>query len=120
MIPHAVIGLTIGYYNIINILQNIKIKAFVFSILIYNFIDDFNVFVIVRGFGYSGIYLSVKSICVIFIFSLFPSDKIKNKSLSKFLIMLSNYTGGIFYTHIPFSKYLAHYFNEIKSHIYQN
>ena len=43
MIPHAVIGLTLSYYNIINTLENIKIKVFIFSILIYNFINDYNV-----------------------------------------------------------------------------
>ena len=116
MIPHAVIGLTIGYYNIINILQNIKIKAFVFSILIYNFIDDFNVFVIVRGFGYSGIYLSVKSICVIFIFSLFPSDKINNKYLKKFLIIITKYSGGIYYLHLSMISYFDDFINEFKKH----
>jgi hypothetical protein len=114
IMPHAVIGLTLKYYNIINILQNIKIKAFIFSLLIYNFIDDYNIFSLVRGFGYSGIYLSVKSICVIFIFSLFPSDKINNKYIKKVLILITKYSGGIYYLHISIMSYFDNLIDEFK------
>ena len=116
MIPYAVIGLTLSYYNIINILQNIKIKAFIFSILIYNFIDDYAVFMLTNGFGFSGIYLSAKSICVIFIFSLFPSDKINNKYLKKFLIIITKYSGGIYYLHIAIMSYFENLIDEFKKH----
>ena len=116
MIPHAVIGLTLSYYNIINTLENIKIKVFIFSILIYNFINDYNVFVIVRGFYYNGIYLSAKSICIIFIFSLFPSDKINNKYLKKFLRIITNYSGGVYYLHVSIMSYFDNFIDEFKKH----
>ena len=114
-VPYAITGFTLGYYNIISFLNKFKIRTLILSLLIYNAIDDYNILSQVKGLSYVGIKFNIQALCIVFIFSLFPSDKIKNKSLSKFLIMLSNYTGGIFYTHIPFSKYLAHYFNEIKN-----
>ena len=115
MMPYAVIGFTLGYYNIINILQNMKIKTFIFSILIYNFVDDYKVFADVQGFLYTGIYLTIRSVCVIFIFSLFPSDKINNEYLTKFLKIITNYSGGVYYLHWSLITYLNKFNNEFKN-----
>ena len=60
--------------------------------------------------------MSVKSICVIFIFSLFPSDKIHNKYLKKFLIIITKYSGGIYYLHLSIISYFADFINEFKKH----
>ena len=63
----------------IDLLQKYKIEKLILSLIINNVVEDYNI-----------LYLSIKKIhikciCTIFIFSLFPSNKITNKYLAKFL-----------------------------------
>ena len=113
-LPFAVTGFSLGYYNIINILQNYKMKTLIMSSIIYKVILDYNIFRKIKGINFQGINLNIQSICLIFIFSLFPSDKIKNKYLQKFLISITNYSAGVFYLHISIREYLSDYFDDIK------
>ena len=108
-LPFAVTGYILGIYKVIDILQKHKIKTFIFSILIYKIIADYNIFINKFGVIYNGINLNIQSLCLIAIFSLFPSDKITNKNISKFFIVITNYTGGIYYLHVPMRKYLNYY-----------
>ena len=64
---------------------------------------------------YQGINLNIQCICLIFIFSLFPSDKIKNKYLAKFLTQITNYTGGVFYLHVTVRDYCRVILDRVKS-----
>ena len=113
-IPYAVTGFTLAYFKIIDLLQKYKIKTFILSILIYNVIADYNIFIDLTRIAYQGIDLNIKSVCVIFIFSLFPSENIKNKYLEKFLKLITNYTGGVYYIHIPIKEYSSYYIDSIK------
>ena len=108
-LPFAVTGYILGIYKVIDILQKHKIKTFIFSILIYKIIADYNIFINKFGVIYNGINLNIQSLCLIAIFSLFPSDKITNKNISKFFIVITNYTGGIYYLHVPMRKYFNYY-----------
>ena len=113
-IPFAVTGYTLGYYNVLDIIQKNKIKVCVFSYLIYNMIADYNIFTNIHSENYyAGINLNIQSICIIFIFSLFPSFLITNNIIRKFLIIITNYTGGIYYLHVPLKKYLKKYSTDI-------
>ena len=114
MIPFAVTGFTLGFYNIINTLQDMKIKTLIYSILIYNFVVDCNIFSDIKGMIFHGLHLNIKAVCVIFIFSLFPSDKITNDYLQKFLIAVTNYSGGVYYLHMSMMRYFKEYINEFK------
>lgn len=78
-LPFAVTGYILGIYKVIDILQKHKIKTFIFSILIYKIIADYNIFINKFGVIYNGINLNIQSLCLIAIFSLFPSDKLKIK-----------------------------------------
>ena len=116
-IPFTVVGYTLGYYNFLDIIQKHKIKTFVLSYLIYNIIADYNIFTNISNetfAEYAGIYRNIQSICLIFIFSLFPSYSIKINIIKKFLIFITNYTGGIYYLHAPLKMYLNDYFEDIK------
>ena len=117
-IPFAVTGFTLGYYKVLDILQKHKIKALILSIIIYNFFADNKIFTNTRFMAYQGIELNIQCVCIIFIFSLFPSDKIKNKYLIKFLTIITNYTGGVFYLHLPIKKYFTIYFDSIRNHTF--
>jgi fucose 4-O-acetylase-like acetyltransferase len=84
MIPFSSSGFTLASLNIINYLQNYKIKtsAFCFSILF--FLYKFAVFSELEGgVAYPGIILNIRAISLIILFSLFPSNKLKNSKLKK-------------------------------------
>ena len=113
-IPFAVTGYTLGYYNFFDIIKKNKIKTCVFSYLTYNMIADYNIFTNINNMNYyAGINLNIQSICLILIFSLFPFFLITNNIIRKFLIFITNYTGGIYYLHVPLKKYLNKYSTDI-------
>ena len=61
------------------------------------------------GFLYAGIKYYFDAICIFFLFSMFPSEKIKNKIVIKFIKIITGHTGGIYYLHIPVSGYISNY-----------
>ena len=103
-----------GYYKVIDILHKYKIETFILSLIIYNVVEDYNIFVSTSFMPYQGINLNIQCICLIFIFSLFPSDKIKNKYIKKFLTLITNYTAGVYYLHFALRRYLGFYFDDVK------
>ena len=105
--PFAVIGLTFGAFNIINIIKNFRFQVFIFSIIIFFLIDYFDVFI--KLGDYNGIELNVLSICLIFIFSLLPFEKFKNKYIFDIINNLTKYTPGIYYLHTTVHFYLRYY-----------
>lgn len=114
MIPFGVTGFILGYYQILNSLKKYKIKTFIFSIMIYNAITDYKIFASKFGLGYNGIALNIRSICVIFLFSLFPSNKIKNIYIINFLNKTTNYSAGIYYLHFSIHQYFSYYFQQMR------
>ena len=64
--------------------------------------------------NYFGINLNIQACCIIFIFSLFPNDKIQNKYIKKFLILLTNHTAGVYYLHISIKYYFIPLLDIIK------
>ena len=115
MIPLGVTGLTLGHYDIINKLYTIKFQTFIISLLIYNLIRDYKIFSNIKGFYYQGIELNIRAVCIVFIFSLFPSEKIKNKFLIKILDLITHYSAGPFYLHLSLKAYLLNYNDNIKN-----
>lgn len=51
----------------------------------------------------------------IFIFSLFPSDKITNFKIEKIIKNMTNYTAGVYYLHLTIILYFRNYINPIKN-----
>ena len=113
-IPFSISGLILGYYNVLYILQKHKIQTFVLSFLLYKLIADYKIFIIINRIAYPGINLNIQSICLIFIFSLFPSYLINNLNVKKFLNIITNFTGGVYYLHVPIHIYFKDYSNDIK------
>lgn len=114
MIPLGATGLILGYYKVLNTLNKYKIKTLIYSIIIYKVITNYNIFVNTNGFGYNGISLNIRSICVIFLFNVFPSNKIKNKYLKKFLNKATINSAGVYYLHISIHQYFRNYFQQMK------
>ena len=107
VIPFAVTGFSLAAYDIINNLKKLKFKFFIFSSITFIFIDNFDIFT--NFDDYIGIQLNILSICLIFIFSLFSFDRIKNEYLC-IIDYLTKYTAGIFYLHIIIYSSLQNYF----------
>ena len=118
-IPFTITGFILGYYKVLDYIHKYKIKTLIISIIIYNIVVDYNIFTEAKGMSYHGIKYNIQSICLIFIFSLFPSDKIRNKYLSKLLMELTKYTGGVYYLHNNILIYLSDYFISMKKRTFQ-
>jgi len=114
-IPFAVTGFTFGQYQIFDKLQKHKIKTFFLSLLVYNFFDDYNIFTDIRTVLYPGFKYHIRAICIVLIFSLFPSEKIQNEHIGKFLRLITSYTGPVYYLHTSLRDYLSYYNNDIKN-----
>ena len=66
MFPLAVTGFSFGFYKIINFIKNNQIKTLIFSFIIYNMINDYNIFTNQPIYYYYGINLNIKAICIIY------------------------------------------------------
>ena len=80
MIPFAVTGFHLAAFKIINKLKYYRFKSFIFSVITFIFVDNFNIFYNLDN--YNGIKLNVLSIALIFIFSLLPVEKGQNNKSS--------------------------------------
>ena len=95
-----------------------KIKTLIFSYIIYNVTNNYKIFTKIKGLGYNGISLNIQSIVVIFIFSLFPSEKIKNEFTKKLLILATNHTAGVYYLHFSVNQFFYNYLDDIKKGLF--
>lgn len=112
--PFTVTGLYLASLNIFDVLSLHKIKTLIFSSLTFCFLEIYSVFSQIKGIAYFGVDLNIKAISLIFISSLFPSEKIRSKKIKIFLRQISNYTGGIFYLHYTVYIYFKEFINLIK------
>jgi len=113
--PFTITGLYLGSLNIFDLLNIHKIKTFIFSSLIFCFLEIYSVFSIIKGISYSGIDKNIRAISLIFIFSLSSFEQITNKKIKIFLRHISNYTGGIFYLHYTVYMYFKKFIKLIES-----
>ena len=113
-IPFAISGFILGVYKILDILKYNKVKTFVLSYLIFKIIGDYYIFKNFVSNSYPGINLNIRSICLIFIFSLFPSQNVTNIHLKNLLNIITKYTAGVYYLHVPIHIYFQDYFYNIK------
>lgn len=116
MLPLAASGFTLGAFKIIDNIQNFKIKTFIFCLLSLYLLEKYPVFSRLKDeIAYSGIILNIRAVCLIFIFSIFSSDKIKNIKIDKIIKNFTNYTGGIYYLHITIITFFKDIIRPIKN-----
>ena len=119
-IPLAITGFILREYNILYILQKYKLNTSIISLVIFIFIENYEVFLNFVGGLYHGIKLNVLSLCIIFLFSLFSLERNTNNYLLNFIRILTNFTGGIFYLHQMVHNYLMHIIIAIKKGTFQS
>ena len=113
-VPYASTGFTLASFKILNIIPNYKIQTLFFSIFIFCLLEKYSVFLEITDDSYSGILYNVRAICLIFIFSLFPLNKITNIKIKKILRYITNYTAGVYYLHGKIIRYFKFYIDPIK------
>ena len=90
IIPFCISGYIMAFFNINHFLKKSRIKAiYLFSIILIFLIKYNNMTSNVNGFGYQGIKVHIKSICFFIIFTLFTSEKIKNKNIINLILLLN-------------------------------
>ena len=114
IIPFAVTGFTLYATKFLNNLEKYKFNTIIISSLIFNLIQDYEIFKKFFGVAYNGIKLNVLSVCLIIIFSFFPIKNIKNKKLTNLLKYLTCYSAGIYYLHRAVQLYFKYIFLDIK------
>jgi hypothetical protein len=113
-IPCSVIGFIISYLGIMNCFKKYRLKTIIVCIYICYILIYYDIFIEIKGFGVCGIKMFIFSICIFIIFALFPSEKMKNKIIIKFIKQLTNYTAGIYYMHLSVFYYTCSYIKSIK------
>ena len=114
MLPFAITGFILGEYKIIKLIEKFVLETLFWCVLIYKIFSNLRIFIGLCNYCYYGIELNIQALCVIFIFSLFPSDKIKNNLVKKIITILTNYSAGIYYLHITIIHYLRSVLLDIK------
>ena len=115
LIPVAVIGLTFGSVNLINLLSKCQLRVAIMSFLFLICLFKFEIFKSHDGFLYQKVELnSLGAIDLFIFFSSLPFDKIKNTKVINFIKLISNNTGGIYYIHNFVRGYLVRYIRPIK------
>jgi surface polysaccharide O-acyltransferase-like enzyme len=106
MIPFNVTGMLLCHLNIVDKLRNKKFYVIGICIIIIYFLLQFGIFTNINGIRYPGIRLNVAGITLFILFYALPIEYIKNIYLVKFILFITNYTGGIYYLHSIFLYYL--------------
>ena len=114
IIPFCITGYILASLNIIIYLKKIRIKAIYLNTLILVLIINYNIFNNIEGFYYQGIKLHIISVNIFIFISLIPPDNVKNIYIIKFIKIITNYTSGIYFLHIPIKYYFQNYIQLIK------
>lgn len=114
IIPHSVSGFIISYLRLISYFKKNKIKVITICLFIFTLLFKYNFLIEPKGFNYQGLRLNILSICFFVIFSVI-SGKFISKYLNKLILLISKYTPGIYYLHIPIMNYFRTFINVIKN-----
>lgn len=105
ILPFCITGYILASLKIINHFKNFKIKTIFLILINIILITKYNILNVTKGFDYQNIDLHILSVSIFIIISLFPSNNLKNKLLIKIIKLITNYTSGIYYLHIPIRNY---------------
>ena len=103
-IPHSITGFFLSSIDIMKLIKKKKINVFLVSIIILVIISKYEIFGELKSFKYGGIRLNIAAFCIFIIFSLLPSKIFNINLLNKFIMQITKYTGGIYFTHYLIGK----------------
>ena len=102
--PLAFTGFFLASISIIDKAKKNKKQSFYISIASFVLINKYDIFQKTKNFKYSGFRLNISATLIFIIFSLFPSEKIKNQLILKIIKKITGYSGGIYFTHLLIGK----------------
>ena len=117
--PSILIGFLIASSGLMNFFRKYKLRVFVICTLINYFLIKYDIFIQNTGTDYAGVKSYLISIVIFIGFSVFPSEKVKNKIIIKIIKILTNYTAGVYYLHLPLSRYLKSKIISIKKRTFK-
>lgn len=103
-IPHSITGFFLASIDIMKLIKKKKLNIFLISIIILVTISKYEIFGEPKSFKYGGIRLNIAAFCIFIIFSLLPSKIFKINLSNKFIMQITKYTGGIYFTHYLIGK----------------
>lgn len=117
MLPIAITGINLCFMDLLNILKIHYKKSIFFSIIIFYFIYNYNIFGEFKHYQpFSGIKQNIAALCLFISFSLIPFNKINNEFFFIIFRQISSYTGGIYYFHLTINDFLIRIFkHKLKS-----
>ena len=113
-LPLATSGLIISSIGLISKVNKIRIKCFFISLILIYMIFKFKIFCNIKGFGKQGLIHNFGGLSFFIIFSLFPLNNFKKKTLKNIINCITNFTAGIYFLHIIVYKILIYNINLIK------
>lgn len=108
-LPLAIVGCIYSSINLISKINNITLYSFFILLDIIYLLFNYDLFQIFPGFSYSNTlsYILASTVFVLF----FSSLKFDKYIILKTIIMnITKYTGGIYYIHVIFYKYIFFFF----------
>ena len=110
----SVIGFIFASLGIINFLKKYSLQTIIVCIYIIYFLINYSIFINIKGFSYNGFKMFFISICLFIISALFPSEKKNNEIIIKIIKQITNFTAGIYYTHVPINRFMKPYIKIVK------
>lgn len=97
--PDSITGIFISSLKIKNKIYNYKKRTILISIFTLFILSKYNFDESLKHFKYGGLRLNIAACCIFFLF-LLSFDKLQNDKIKKIIDILSNYTAGIYFTHL--------------------
>ena len=108
-LPLAVIGCIYSSINFLSKFENFALPTYFFLFYLIYLLFKFELFKIFSGFSYSNTLSYILSSTIFLV--LFSSFKFSKNSILKFIIRnITKFTGGIYYIHQIFPKYIYYFF----------
>lgn len=104
--PEAVTGFFISSFTFKNKIYYNKIRTILISIFILFILSKYNFDESLKNFRYGGLRLNLAAVCL-FLSFLLSFDKLKNSQIIKIIDLFSNYTAGIYFTHLVIGKSIS-------------
>lgn len=114
VIPFASLGFIISSSDIISFLKKYRIKTILVCVYLLYFLIHYNhnIFVFKLNYGINNYFICIS---IFILFTMFPSERIKNKKVIEFIKVICNYTPGIYYIHRSMIKYIEPFSASVKN-----
>jgi len=106
IMPFASIGCILGSINLLQKLNKIRLSYRLSLLFLIFLFFKYDIFINLTGFRYPNIFLNILATITLFLF--FATLQLdKPKIIKEIILLITQYTGGIYYMHIMIRNYLS-------------